>query len=109
MKISLQNYLKYTVYSEDESKEHYLDGGNYPTLIRETHLYGDCARNGHFYRTARRDCHYLAEMACFLTPFAHKNRRTDFSIQRQMVYLPNKSLCDPVRASVNTSTSSSIW
>ena len=30
MKISLPNYLKYTVYSEDESKEHYLDGGDYP-------------------------------------------------------------------------------
>ena len=108
MKISLQNYLKYTVYSENESKEH-CRIVDYPTLIRETHLYGDCARNGHFYITARRDCHHLAEMSCFLTPFAHKNRRTDFSIQRQMVYLPNKSLCDPVRASVSTSTSSSIW
>ena len=29
-------------------------------------------------------------------------------LRRQMVYLPNKSLCDPVRASVSTSTSSSI-
>ena len=37
-----------------------------------------------------------------------KNRRTGFPIRRQTVYLPNKSLCDPVRASVSTSTSSSI-
>ena len=41
-------------------------------------------------------------------PLPEKNRRTGFPIRRQMVYLPNKSLCDPVRASVRTSTSSSI-
>ena len=37
-----------------------------------------------------------------------KNRRTGFPIRRRTVYLPNKSLCDPVRASVRTSTSSSM-
>ena len=31
-----------------------------------------------------------------------KNRRTGFPIRRQTVYLPNKSLCVPVRASVST-------
>ena len=40
--------------------------------------------------------------------YTQKNRRTGFPIRRQTVYLPNKSLCDPVRASVRTSTSSSI-
>ena len=45
----------------------------------------------------------------FTTPFyTQKNRRTGFPIRRQTAYLPNKSLCDPVRASVSTSTSSSI-
>ena len=29
-------------------------------------------------------------------------------IRRQAVYLPNKLLCDPVRTSVSTSTSSSM-
>ena len=37
-----------------------------------------------------------------------KNRHTGFPIQRQTDYLPNKSQSDPVRASVSTSTSSSI-
>ena len=37
-----------------------------------------------------------------------KNRHTGFPIQRQTVYLPNKSLCVPVRASVSTRTSSSM-
>ncbi len=37
-----------------------------------------------------------------------KNRRTGFPIRRQTVYLPNKSLCVPVRVSVSTSTSFSM-
>ena len=37
-----------------------------------------------------------------------KNRRIGFPIRRRTVYLPNKSLCDPVRDSVRTSTSSSM-
>ena len=54
-------------------------------------------------------CRPLSGASRFTTPFCtQKNRRTGFPIRRQMVYLPNKSLCDPVRASVSTSTSSSI-
>ena len=42
-------------------------------------------------------------------PLAHRKTAVQvLPIRRQTVYLPNKSLCDPVRASVSTSTSSSI-
>ena len=45
----------------------------------------------------------------FTTYFCtQKNRRTGFPIRRQTVYLPNKSLCVPVRASVSTRISSSM-
>ena len=45
----------------------------------------------------------------FVTPFCtQKNRRTGFPIRRQHSHLSNRSLCVPVRASVSTSTSSSI-
>ena len=43
------------------------------------------------------------------TPFAHRKTAVQVSpYGGRLVYLPNKSLCDPVRASVSTSTSSSI-
>ena len=51
----------------------------------------------------------LSGASRFTTPFCtQKNRRTGFPIRRQTVYLPNKSLCVPVRASVSTRTSSSM-
>ena len=51
----------------------------------------------------------LSSASRFTTYFCiQKNRRTGFPIRRQTVYLPNKSLCVPVRASVSTRTSSSM-
>ena len=51
----------------------------------------------------------LSSASHFTTYFCtQKNRRTGFPIRRQAVYLPNKSLCVPVRASVSTRTSSSM-
>lgn len=53
------------------------------------------SRSGKGYRVSRHTLHT-------------ENRRTGFPIRRQTVYLPNKSLCVPVRASVSTRTSSSM-
>ena len=53
-------------------------------------------------------CHEIHEEGFESSGTAPQNRRTGFPIRRQTVYLPNKSLCVPVRASVSIRTSSSM-
>ena len=64
------------------------------------------SRSGKGYRVL---AYPLSSASRFTTYFCiQKNRRAGFPIRRQTVYLPNKSLCVPVRASVSTRTSSSM-
>ena len=53
-------------------------------------------------------CHEIHAGGFESSGTAPQNRHTGFPIRRQTVYLPNKSLCVPVRASVSTRTSSSM-